>query len=376
MGRVLAALLVVGVAFGQYTPPSGGASSCSGDINTGCSQVTGTHLASPLPITQGGTGATTLAGASIVLTGQANAFGSFLQTLGQLGVGPSNTSLGTVTASILDRTATTGATSVYIGSDNNGHTSATTTQTVITQGSSQSTTSLLRFVGASTGTAIDFATDATMDIGGAGVNRPRNINLSGSLTAGGTVIAGGSGLEFTVSGNIFLQAPSAGVLRITSGSGAVSSAIFGSATNQFPEISITSQTNPIFELLDGAGGSTAQLQVPGTAATGSGDVNVCWKTTGIFTQGSVCGTSLATYKQNIQPTQHGLDYVMQMRPVTFDWKKDGKSDLGLIADEVAAIDPLLGAYRANGELYNFKDRAVLATLVKAVQELQERKQDK
>jgi len=59
-----------------------------------------------------------------------------------------------------------------------------------------------------------------------------------------------------------------------------------------------------------------------------------------------------------------------MRPVTFDWKKDGKSDLGLIADEVAAIDPLMGAYRANGDLYNFKDRAVLATLIKAVQEIE------
>ena len=45
----------------QSVTPSqggGGSGSCSGDINSGCSQVTGTHLASALPVLQGGTGLT------------------------------------------------------------------------------------------------------------------------------------------------------------------------------------------------------------------------------------------------------------------------------------------------------------------------------
>lgn len=37
----------------------GGSTSCSGDINSGCNQVTGTHLSGPLPFNQGGTNAAT-----------------------------------------------------------------------------------------------------------------------------------------------------------------------------------------------------------------------------------------------------------------------------------------------------------------------------
>lgn len=54
-------LLAVG-AFAQTVSPGGssggGGSSCSGDINTACSQVVATHLASPLPLAQGGTNCT------------------------------------------------------------------------------------------------------------------------------------------------------------------------------------------------------------------------------------------------------------------------------------------------------------------------------
>lgn len=115
--------------------------------------------------------------------------------------------------------------------------------------------------------------------------------------------------------------------------------------------------------------NTGSIGSAGVGATGSGDVNLCISTVGFFTKGSTCGSSLARYKENITGLEHGLDYVMQMRPVTFNWKSDGHPDVGLIADEVAAIDPLLGAYDKDGDLYNFKDREVLTTLIKAVQEL-------
>ncbi len=42
----------------------GGGGSCAGDINSGCSQVNGTHLGSPLPVTQGGTGASSAGAAA------------------------------------------------------------------------------------------------------------------------------------------------------------------------------------------------------------------------------------------------------------------------------------------------------------------------
>ena len=308
---------LLGVASGpvltQNTLAGWGIAATGVDINTS-NQVTATHLASPLPIAQGGTGATTLAGANIALTGQANAFGSFLQSMGQLAVGPSNTSLGTATASILDRTATTGATSVYIGSDNNGHTSATTTSLTVVAGASQGTTTIQQWT----------------------IDSIHNVQLSNSPFSLGNsawLLSGGSGFN-----NFFIQPNSEFVVR----------------------------PNGINTLIVNTTGTVLSA----VGATITGDTNLCWQSGNPLTQGSVCGTSLAIYKQNIQPVEHGLDYVMRMRPVTFDWKKDGKSDLGLIADEVAAIDPLMGAYRANGDLYNFKDRAVLATLIKAVQEIE------
>ena len=141
------------------------------------------------------------------------------------------------------------------------------------------------------------------------------------------------------------------------------------------------QTNPIVEFLSSTGASTAQIQVPGTQATGASDVPLCFSTTGIFTQGATCGVSLAKYK-DVTGDAHGLDYVMRMRPVRFNWKATGAHDIGMIADEVAAIDPLLGAYCTGvsddpaspcqhvGDLYNFRDRAVLSTLVQAVKEIE------
>lgn len=53
------------------------------------------------------------------------------------GFGINNNALGTLTLSVLDRTATTGATNFYVGSDNNAHTSATTTQLIVTAGATQ-----------------------------------------------------------------------------------------------------------------------------------------------------------------------------------------------------------------------------------------------
>lgn len=204
-------------------------------------------------------------------------------------------------------------------------------------------------------------------IGSCIVNNATNPAIAGGFQAASliasTALYLGNTSGSTVAGS------STNTIRLTPGSGTLVVSL-GGATSSFPAFTVTSQVNPILQLIDAAAGTTAQLQVAGTLASGTGDVNLCWKTTGIFTQGSVCGTSLAKYKDNIQTITHGLDYVMKMHPVTFNWKSTGSSDLGMIADEVAAIDPIFGAYDSTGVLYNFRDRVVLSTLVKAVQELE------
>ena len=39
--------------------------------------------------------------------------------------------------------------------------------------------------------------------------------------------------------------------------------------------------------------------------------------------------------------------IYQLRPVTFDWKSDKKSDFGLIAEEVNDVLPILVHYQNN-----------------------------
>lgn len=72
----------------------------------------------------------------------------------------------------------------------------------------------------------------------------------------------------------------------------------------------------------------------------------------------------------------GLDTVQQLRPVNFDWKDNsmGGHDLGFIAEEVAAVDPILAEY-SKGQLSGVKYNAMSALLVKAIQELKTENDD-
>ena len=84
---------------------------------------------------------------------------------------------------------------------------------------------------------------------------------------------------------------------------------------------------------------------------------------------STCSSSLR-YKTNILPFSLGLNLVQRLRPITFAWKADGARDLGFGAEEVAAINPLLVTYNANGEVEGVKYDRISALLVNAIKEQQ------
>ncbi|MBI1928173.1 tail fiber domain-containing protein [Candidatus Poribacteria bacterium] len=54
------------------------------------------------------------------------------------------------------------------------------------------------------------------------------------------------------------------------------------------------------------------------------------------------------WKTNIQPIADPLDKIQRLRGVSYDWKKDGKHDIGLIAEEVGEVIPEVVAYEENG----------------------------
>lgn len=85
---------------------------------------------------------------------------------------------------------------------------------------------------------------------------------------------------------------------------------------------------------------------------------------------SFCSSSLR-YKNNVSAFNSGLELVKRLRPVSFNWKEGGMLDLGLVAEEVAAVEPLLTTTNTKGEVEGVKYDRVGVVLVNAVKEQQE-----
>lgn len=84
---------------------------------------------------------------------------------------------------------------------------------------------------------------------------------------------------------------------------------------------------------------------------------------------ATCSSSLR-YKSEISDLTDGLDLLDRLRPVTFKWRGDGQSDIGLIAEEVAAVEPLLTTRNANGEIEGVKYDRMSALIINAIKEQQ------
>ncbi len=85
---------------------------------------------------------------------------------------------------------------------------------------------------------------------------------------------------------------------------------------------------------------------------------------------ATCSSSLR-YKTNIAPFSSGLSLVNRLRPITFDWKEGGMRDLGLGAEDVAAIEPLLVTYNKDGKVEGVKYDRIGVVLLNAVKEQQQ-----
>jgi hypothetical protein len=128
-------------------------------------------------------------------------------------------------------------------------------------------------------------------------------------------------------------------------------------------------------MFDAAGGQTLLLASNGMVSIGTG------AHTNILTVKQNSATdpiadawttySSRRWKTNIQPMQGALDKVMRLNGVTFDWKENGKHDIGLIAEDVGQVVPEVVKYEANGIDAQSVDYARLtALLIEAVKEQQ------
>jgi hypothetical protein len=99
---------------------------------------------------------------------------------------------------------------------------------------------------------------------------------------------------------------------------------------------------------------------------------------------STTTTSDRRLKTNIKGISYGLDEVLRLRPVEFEWKatqRKGQQDIGLVAQDVESIIPEIvrnkelktGEFSENEEPFKTVDYGKLtAILIKSVQELTER----
>jgi len=83
-----------------------------------------------------------------------------------------------------------------------------------------------------------------------------------------------------------------------------------------------------------------------------------------------CSSSSIRNKENVMDFRSGLDVVRRLRPVSFNWKSDGQRDIGLVAEEVNKVEPLLSTYEAGGEVDGVRYNRLPVLLINAVQQQQ------
>ncbi|MSR68068.1 hypothetical protein EXS65_04605, partial [Candidatus Peribacteria bacterium] len=247
---------------------------------------------------------------------------------------------------------------------------------------------------------------ATLRLGDA-----RYVNTSGDTMTGALTInltSGSLGLKIlnTASGNIIhaeKSLTSSGLLmvtqRLSQGSGAFVLNQLANSTGAYLRMSHTGSIHPLLVLdsvrqtwlspaiMFGYRGSfdvsmqrtsTGVLALSGSLTidqylavqkfAGATADAICYTSTGML---ALCSSSLR-YKEDVQDLSIGLTTLREMRPVNFKWKGRDQRDIGFIAEEVAAIDPMLATYNNAGEIQGVKYMQLTAVLTKAVQALDAR----
>jgi len=95
---------------------------------------------------------------------------------------------------------------------------------------------------------------------------------------------------------------------------------------------------------------------------------VCVDVNGVLVrQAGVCNVSSERYKHNIQDLSLGLDDLMKLRAVSFNYNTDDRAAIGFVAEEAAKVDDRLVFYR-DGKIEGFNYDMVTALITKAIQD--------
>jgi polyhydroxyalkanoate synthesis regulator phasin len=183
-----------------------------------------------------------------------------------------------------------------------------------------------------------------------GIIAQNNSTVSGSL-----IITNG------ITGSLFGTSSFAtNAINATSASFATNTTSASFATNAINATSASFATTASFAL-NSAGGGGAGFPFTGSAVI-TGSLTVI----GTTTTTALVETSALRYKENISDLE-SADVIYQLRPVSFDWKSNHKSDIGFIAEEVNDLIPILAELNDDGEVEGVKYSKITTLLTKIVQ---------
>jgi hypothetical protein len=89
---------------------------------------------------------------------------------------------------------------------------------------------------------------------------------------------------------------------------------------------------------------------------------------------SMCGSSIR-YKTNLKPFNSGMDLIRRLHPVSFNWNDGGAPDFGLVAEDVAKVEPLLVTRNDEGQIEGIKYDRIGVLLINAIEEQQKQIED-
>src|SRR4030095_4678482 len=121
----------------------------------------------------------------------------------------------------------------------------------------------------------------------------------------------------------------------------------------------------------GTNAPATKLDVDGgirfSALASGGKTQLCWNN--LNGRLASCSSSLR-YKTDFRPFTRGLNLINRLQPITFKWKADQSLDLGLGAEDVAAVEPLLVTHNDKGEVEGVKYDRLSAVFINAFKEQQ------
>jgi hypothetical protein len=224
--------------------------------------------------------------------------------------------------------------------------------------------------------SVDYESDGALNLIGNGGTNKLTIDTSGNLNWSGPVLDVTTGRSFVSAGDTaFIEASNtAGTAVMESGT---VEAWEGGGTN-VTDLAIGALAN--FNLYSGNSGTASitmstvgAVGLPKIASSSSATTGtVCWTTaTGNLTVDTTTGclASSERFKTGIALLDTGWYKVLQLRPVSYTLKDDPMHDgpmIGLVAEQVAAVDPRLVAYDATGAPHGVRYWSISVLLLRAV----------